>query len=239
MSLVLYEKFKLSFRDIFYNPYYIIRTRLYNAIKLNADYMQGSMIDFGCGTRPYEHLFSRITKYTGVDFEGGGNPYNKAKVDVYYNGSTLPFSDGEYDNVLTTEVIEHVFNPDEIIKELNRVLKPGGLLLLTCPFAWPEHEQPWDYARYSSFGIKHLLEKNGFKIIRQEKTGNFLLCLTQLTVMYLYMLIPKVVIIQQILFLIFCFPTMLLGLSLNKILPKRVKRSDLYLNNLVLAEKIN
>ncbi len=237
MRTIVEEKFEITFWDIFYNPYYIIRGRLYNAVKRNAKNIMGSLLDFGCGTRPYEHLFVEVTGYTGVDFEGGGNKYKKTKIDVYYDGNTLPFKDGEFDNILVTEVIEHIFNPEQIISELNRVLKPGGMCLLTCPFNWPEHEQPWDFARYSSFGIKHLLEKNGFEIIKQDKTGNFLLCITQMVVLYIYLLIPKIPVIRQLLFFIFCLPFHLIGLSLNAILPPKIKRREMYLNNVVLARK--
>jgi SAM-dependent methyltransferase len=68
-------------------------------------------------------------------------------------------------------VLEHVFNPDDFLNEVNRVLKPSGKLLLTVPFVWDEHEQPYDYARYSSFGLRSLLEKHGFSIVKHEKVG--------------------------------------------------------------------
>lgn len=232
------EKFTISFWDIFYNPYYIIRSRLYKAVENNVERMHGSLLDFGCGSKPYEHLFAHVTDYKGVDFKGGGNNYKNTKIDVYYDGTTLPFDDGKFDNALATEVMEHVFNPEQILSELNRVLKPGGKLLITCPFNWPEHEQPWDYARYSSFGIKYLLEKNGFEIIHQEKTGSFFLCIIQMIVLYFYMLIPKIPVVLQLFFFIFCFPFYLIGLSLHAILPLNIARQDMYLNNIVLAKKL-
>ena len=64
--------------------------------------------------------------------------------DRSYDGKTFPFSDGEFDAVLTSEVLEHVFNPDEFLSEINRVLRDDGVLLLTVPFVWDEHEQPFD-----------------------------------------------------------------------------------------------
>lgn len=231
------EKFKISFWHIFFNPYFIIRGKLYQAISKHASKLSGNFMDFGCGTKPYQHLITKVSKYTGVDFKGGGNNYKNTKVDVYYDGHTLPFEDDTFDSSLATEVLEHIFNPDEILSEINRVLKPEGLLLITCPFFWPEHEQPWDYARYTSFGIKHLLEINGFEIVSQEKTGNFPLCITQSIVLYIYMFIPKVPVIKQILFLIFCFPFHVFGLLFNAVVPKRLRRKDFYLNNILLVRK--
>lgn len=237
MSTRIEEKFLLGWSDIFHNPYYIIRSGLYNSIKYHASELKGTLLDFGSGTKPYESLFTQITKYVGVDFEGGGNDYKNRKVDVFYDGKTLPFDDNTFDNILSTEVIEHVFNPDEIFKELFRVLKPGGFILITCPFLWPEHEQPWDYARYSSFGIKHLFEKHHFEVIKQDKTGNTISGIIQMIVLYIYMFIPKIPVLKQVLFFIFCMPFHILNGLLNVILPGRMKRKDLYLNNVVLAQK--
>lgn len=231
------EKFKVTHEDLFYNPYYIIRRNLYLSVQKYAAQMTGSLMDFGCGTRPYESLFTGISRYVGVDFEGGGNDYQKNRVDVFYDGKKLPFEDASFDHVLSTEVVEHIFNPDEIMSEINRVLRPGGTFLLTCPFLWPEHEQPWDYARYSSFGIRHLLERHGFIVTEQEKTGNFISSIIQLIVLYIYMFIPKIPVVRHALFFILCVPFHLIGAMLQVILPSRMKRKDLYLNNVVLAQK--
>ncbi|MBK8496718.1 MAG: methyltransferase domain-containing protein [Chitinophagaceae bacterium] len=86
----------------------------------------------------------------------------------------MPFDNDQFDAVFSSEVFEHIFNLEEILPEINRVLKPGGKLLFTCPFAWPEHEIPYDFARYSSFGIKAVVERQGFTVIEQYKTGHFL-----------------------------------------------------------------
>ena len=67
--------------------------------------------------------------------------------------------------MLCNQVLEHVFNPDEFLLKINRVLKNDGKLLLTVPFVWDEHEQPFDYARYSSFGLKALIEKMVLKLL--------------------------------------------------------------------------
>ena len=71
--------------------------------------------------------------------------------------------------MLCNQVLEHVFNPQEFLGELGRVLARGGRLLLTVPFVWDEHEQPFDYARYSSFGLKALLEQHGFRVLQHRK----------------------------------------------------------------------
>lgn len=91
-----------------------------------------------------------------------------------------------YGGVICNQVLEHVFNPDLFLQEIFRVLKPGGKLLMTVPFVWDEHEQPWDYARYSSFGLRSLLERNGFIVDEQRKTNADARVLFQLINAYLY-----------------------------------------------------
>jgi SAM-dependent methyltransferase len=195
------------------------------------------MIDLGCGTKPYRKYFSQVSNYIGVDIEQSGNPYSKQFIDIFYDGKTLPFEDNFVENVFSSEVFEHVFNLEELIPEIHRVLKPDGTLIMTCPFAWPEHEQPYDYARYTSFGIQHLLSKNNFEISQYIKTGNYLSSLIQLLSMYLYYFIARIPILKHLLFLLIITPLFLIAQILTAILPKRILRNDLYMNNVIIAKK--
>jgi hypothetical protein len=65
---------------------------------------------------------------------------------------------------LLSEVFEHVFNLDQLLQEINGVLSSGGKPAFTCPFVWEEHEQPYDFERYSSFALKHIVEKMGLEL---------------------------------------------------------------------------
>lgn len=232
------EEFAPRWYSIFFNPSYVIRLKLYQAILRNAHYMKGDIIDFGCGTKPYEKIFN-VSSYTGVDYdtEPTGGKRNMA-ADMFYDGKTIPFGDNHFDAVFTTEVLEHVFNPDEILPELYRIMKPGAYMLLSCPFFWPEHEQPYDYARYTSFALRHVMENNGFEVVHYEKTGSYWDCLLQGIVTYMYYFIPhKPKILEVLFFTIFITPVLLLGLLFSTILPKRIKRSDFYLNNVIVVRK--
>jgi SAM-dependent methyltransferase len=131
------------------------------------------------------------------------------------------------------------FNIDEVLAEIHRVLKPNGQLLLSCPFAWPEHEVPYDFARYSSFGIKSVLEKNGFEIIEQKKTGHFFEVIMQYLIFYIFCFIPKKPpFIYYILHQLFILPLLLITLTISALLPKIMKRKDLYFNNILLVKKV-
>jgi len=107
---------------------------------------------------------------------------------------------------------------------------------MTVPFVWDEHEQPYDYARYSSFGLKHILAENGFEIVEHRKSNNGLEVIFQLINAYIYKVtLTKSVYFNMLTTLILVAPINILGVILSKILPKN---DDLYLDNIVLAKKV-
>jgi SAM-dependent methyltransferase len=219
------------------HPYYFVRKNLYRKIGEYADQLRGDLLDFGCGSKPYKSLFKHVTSYTGVDFENPGHPHLNEQIDCFYDGKTLPFESSRFDCIFCSEVFEHLFNLDEILAELNRVLKPGGKMLITCPFVWPEHEEPHDFARYTVFALKSMLENNGFETLVIDKAGDFFTAIFQIRMVYLNdVCIPKL----SLPFLvktarITVIPlSNLAGLLFHKLLPKN---KDLYLNNIVLAQK--
>lgn len=226
-----------EFNPSIIHPYYFIRKNLYRKIGEYADQLKGDLLDFGCGSKPYKSLFRQATSYTGVDFENPGHPHVYEQIDYFYDGKRLPFEGGRFDCIFCSEVFEHLFNLDEILPELNRVLKPGGKMLITCPFVWPEHEKPHDFARYTVFALKSMLENNGFETLVIDKAGDFFTAIYQIRMVYLNdVCIPKL----SLPFLvktarITVIPlSNLAGLLFHKLLPEN---KDLYLNNIVLAQK--
>lgn len=219
-------------------PNYLTRNRLLNGIAKYIPLLKGELMDFGCGAKPYRSLFT-VDKYVGVDYESPGHPHLNEEIDVYYDGKHIPFEDEHFDAVFTSEVFEHIFNLDEIIKEINRVMKTGGIILMTCPFSICEHEVPNDYARYTSFALKYFFEKNGFEIIHQDKTGNSVEVVFQLWTMYIHQhILPyiKNIPVVRTIFKLFTYTVLnCCAILFSKILPDR---KDLYLNNIVVAKKI-
>ena len=230
-----------EFKPSLNSPFYIIRTGLYKKIKEHCLLMQGKVLDFGCGKKPYRSLFANAKEYIGVDYEGEGHSHKNELIDVLYDGSKIPFEDNTFDNIFCSEVLEHIFNPDEIIAELYRVIKPGGKLLLTCPFVWGEHEEPVDYARYTHFALKHLFEKHGFRIILLDKSGDFKGTLYQMRMVYITShLIPSIPILGKIkAFYTNINPIICLIMNCWFVVRPAIfpKRYDWYQNNIIVVEK--
>ena len=221
----------MNILKLLFYPFFFARKGLYEGISTLAHHITGKVLDVGCGSKPYEKLF-KVDKYIGLEID---TPENRKmqKADFYYDGQTFPFKNAFFDSVITSEVFEHVFNPDEFIKEIFRVLKPGGKLLLTVPFLWDEHSQPVDYARYTSFGIKHVLEKNGFEIIKCEKSVSGIDVILQMLNCYIYKIAAKNrVTVYLGRFII--IPVNLIGFLITPFFPKN---PDLYIDNIILAKK--
>lgn len=219
------------------HPLYLIRTNLLQAFRVQIPKLKGVMMDFGCGLKPYEPLFS-VDQYIGVDFKGEGETYAQQKVDVFYDGKSIPFPNDHFDSIFCSEVFEHIFNLEEILVELHRVLKPGGKILISCPFAFGEHEVPNDFARYTSFAIQDLFKRHGFEIEHYEKTGSFIEALATLKLVYIdrHIIKPfrKIPVLRSVLRYLFFGLGNILALAGRKILPNS---KELYLNNVLLAVK--
>ena len=220
------------------NPFYFLRKNLYLNIKEFAPCLSGCVMDFGCGSKPYETLFSHCKKYFGCDIEQSGHNHDGENIDVYYNGHNIPITEGELGGILTSSTLEHIFNLDEILDEFNRVLKPGGYILMTVPFVWNEHEVPYDCVRYTSFGIRQELEQHGFEIVVSKKITTYIEMLFQMAMEYVRFTVASlskshfVNVLFQVLLI---SPLCVCGILLNKLLPEN---DSWYGDNILLARKI-
>ena len=135
------------------------------------------LLDAGAGDSPYRKYFPHVN-YVAVDF--AATKYHEfGTLDAVSSLQALPFVDESFDAVLCTEVLEHVPDPGQVLREFNRVLKPGGQVFVTVPQSWEVHEAPYDYFRYTSFGLKSLLTRAGFEVVSVEPRGGFFMMLAQ------------------------------------------------------------
>lgn len=93
--------------------------------------------------------------------------------DVQGDGAALPFADGVFDAVICAELLEHVYDPRAVVREMQRVLKPGGRLLITVPFLVQIHGDPDDYGRYTDSFWRRLLSDSGFDGVDVQSQGQF------------------------------------------------------------------
>ena len=219
------------------HPNYLMRKRLLDAIRQISPLVKGKVMDLGCGSKPYRNLFT-CDEYIGVDFENPGHPHLNEQIDVYYDGKHLPFDNNAFDVIFCSEVFEHVFNLPELLREINRVLKPGGRLIFTCPFAFPEHEQPNDFARYTSFAIHSLMVDNNFTVSEYIKSGNTVEAIGQLKVIYAHLHVvskfKNIPVVRQGMRLLTYTSMNCWTIFMSWLLPKS---NDLYMNNIVVATK--
>jgi SAM-dependent methyltransferase len=116
-------------------------------------------LDLGCGQRPWAALLGSV-HCIGVDIST-----QDARPDVVAAAASLPFADGRFDLVFSSQVLEHVPDAARAMTECARVLRPGGELVLSVPFYWPLHEEPHDYRRFTPHGLRRVLSQAGFEAV--------------------------------------------------------------------------
>jgi glycosyltransferase involved in cell wall biosynthesis/SAM-dependent methyltransferase len=143
---------------------YVVRHAIRRTVEQALPHLSGVLLDVGCGESPYRELIlegSRVTRYIGLDF-ASGNYAARRRPDLTWDGSRIPLDDASVDCVLATEVLEHCADPLGLLREVRRVLVPGGVLVLTVPFLWPLHDAPHDHYRYTPWSLDRYLTDAGF-----------------------------------------------------------------------------
>ena len=127
------------------------------------------LVDYGCGAMPFLPIFeSRVDEYLGADL-----PENEQAHLSLVDGR-LPIGPEEADVVLSTQVLEHVESPEIYLAECQRVLRPGGLLILSTHGHWPFHPTPRDHWRWTHTGLSRLVAEAGFEGIEVRASMNLL-----------------------------------------------------------------
>ncbi|WP_142785567.1 class I SAM-dependent methyltransferase [Changchengzhania lutea] len=155
---------------------YSIRKAILRALTKNLSNLSGNLLDIGCGKMPYKQYIlknSSVKRYIGLDIENAIEYDAYIKPDYTWDGVTMPFENNSFDCALGTEVLEHCPEPDIILNEIFRVLKPKGAFFFTVPFLWNLHEVPNDEYRYTPFSLERHLKNSGFKKIDIRATGGW------------------------------------------------------------------
>lgn len=151
----------------FSNRAYLTILALESSLWHCAPFVKGVVLDIGCGSRPYEKtFFAGASKYIGTDYLS-----DRSRPDVISSALAVPFLNDAFDTVVSTEVLEHVPDPLLAMREMQRVLKPGGHLVLSTPMYWPRHEVPYDFFRYPYDGTLHLVKESGLELVKLYNRG--------------------------------------------------------------------
>ena len=142
------------------NKRYISRKPIYDFLIENSDKITGKVLDFGCGSMQYKTIMKFADEYIGLDIQGAEENGFFADDVIYYDGKHIPFEDASFDSVFAIEVFEHVEDIEYVLSEIHRILKKGGVFMFTVPMTFPLHLEPWDYRRFTKYGIKKYLKSS-------------------------------------------------------------------------------
>jgi len=134
------------------------------------------VLDAGAGECRYAALFSHCA-YISVDFAKGDPQWDYKRLSVVGNLLFLPIKNNSVNVVICTQTLEHVNEPAILLKEIFRVMRPGAQLYLTAPLGWPIHQPPYDFFRFTYYGLEHILRKSGFNIESIQPQGGYFLYL--------------------------------------------------------------
>lgn len=143
------------------------RELLRRFVAAHAPAMRGHILDIGGGNRRYASLFAHAASFEVVDVDPGQQP------DVVASADSLPMDDATYDGILCTQVLGDVWDVRRAVAEMVRVLKPGGLLLITESLLNEEHDAPQDFWRFTQYALRKLLEPSCSIRVLEARGGYF------------------------------------------------------------------
>jgi SAM-dependent methyltransferase len=201
------------------------RQRLDKAIKAAAAEAHGTLLDIGCGMKPYRAALAPfVERHIGLEYSPETG-YRGNLADFCGDAMNLPLGDETVDTILCTEVLEHIPDPEKAIAEFSRVLRPNGTIITTAPFFFPVHDD-WDFFRYSPKGLAEIMERHGISVERIESLSGGGITLAMLFNLYLFdlgfmwtkWLYPIGVLLRPLLWLLI-FLVNISGWVLDKIIP--------------------
>jgi SAM-dependent methyltransferase len=160
---------------------FVARRSILEALRRQLPRFTGTVLDVGCGVMPYQPLFStplsRVSTYIGLDLPNSGYPQVPG---LLWDGQRIPLREASVDGAIATELFEHCSDPGLVMREVQRVLKPGGILFFSVPFLWPLHCVPHDEYRYTPFALERLLRSAGYTEVELTALGGWDASLAQM-----------------------------------------------------------
>jgi len=148
-------------------------------IKATGKYISGKVLDVGAGEFNRYSGYFKYTEFVRMD------PRHTKHADVVGSADNIPLPDNSFDSVVCTQVFEHLEFPEKSAMEIYRVLKPGGHLLVTVPQMNELHEEPFDFFRYTKFGLISLFGRAGFETVLVDQRGGYYSTIAQMKIRYM------------------------------------------------------
>jgi SAM-dependent methyltransferase len=135
---------------------------------------RGAVLDLGSGTVPLYRVYAGVAdSICCVDWPG--SVHQQQHVDCFVDlNRGVPFADRVFDNVILSDVLEHIYEHRALLQEIGRVLKPGGVLFMNTPFLYRVHEAPNDHYRYTEFALRRMTAEAGLDIVLLQPVGGVL-----------------------------------------------------------------
>ena len=154
-------KVQLLLRTTPLHPQWLLESRV---VPPEVASCKGLIVDVGAADRWLQRHVAPEATYLALDLRGvDGNPYG-CPPDAYANAQALPLLDGSADLVVCFEVLEHVVDPGRAISEAARVLRTGGIYIVSMPFLYPLHDRPHDFRRCTPYGLRQVLADAGLTV---------------------------------------------------------------------------
>jgi SAM-dependent methyltransferase len=153
------------------HPQWLVFRRRAQGLAEVAGLLRGLVLDVGCAHQELRSFLGTQVTYIGIDYPPVSSERYGTTADVHGDAGALPVASGVVDCVALLDVLEHLPEPARALREIARVLKPGGRLVLQVPFLYPLHDEPHDFQRWTIHGLRGILAPTGFRIVRESIDG--------------------------------------------------------------------
>lgn len=189
----LWDKFTDTLSQTLIHPQYYVKKYEQTAIDFATEYSKGVLLDIGCGRMPYKKkLLPYIDKYIGLDSPETAKLYHaENKPDLFADATNIPLPPKSCDTILMLQVLEHLPEPEKALHEAARLLKLKGVLIISTVQLYPVHDPPYDFFRFTKFGLQFILKQTGFKIVKIKEEGNFFVLQFQNFNIYLMLILKS------------------------------------------------
>lgn len=152
-----------------FHPQFLLLRRAESRLRQAAAELSGVVLDVGCAAKRILPFLPPRCRYLGLDTLQTGAAWYGAHPEVFADAAALPVADGTIDHVLALDVLEHLPDPEASLREMARVLRWGGSIVVQVPFLYPLHDLPWDFRRWTPLGLERFAASCGLETRQVEE----------------------------------------------------------------------